>query len=193
MKRSLRTTVLRERCFAGAHGGAALADFVQVSALHGQVRFARETGEELFHQQSASANRQTQCFLRDHFNRKSHTLRLASADLKIKAHSSPIRRSGEKQLGFPCRRDYIGVSMSLAEIEAELGHLGPGELRHVALKSWVTFVEKEQRQAGVNECNEDDPRLLAALDEAIAKADATPCQGHSGHEVRARLNEWTTA
>ncbi|HEV7927520.1 MAG TPA: hypothetical protein VGR14_19370, partial [Verrucomicrobiae bacterium] len=77
--------------------------------------------------------------------------------------------------------------MSLAEIEAELGHLGPGELRHVALKSWVTFVEKEQRQAGVNECNEDDPRLLAALDEAIAKADATPCQGHSGHEVRARL------
>ena len=53
-------------------------------------------------------------------------------------------------------------------------------------------MEKEQRQHGVNECDEGDPRLLAALDEAIAKADATPDQGHSGSEVRARLNEWTT-
>lgn len=82
--------------------------------------------------------------------------------------------------------------MSLAEIEAELDHLGPDELRHLALKSWMTFVAKEQRQAGVNECEESDPRLLAALDEAIAKADATPGQGHSGRDVRARLSEWTT-
>jgi hypothetical protein len=82
--------------------------------------------------------------------------------------------------------------MSLAEIEAELDLLGPDELRRLALKSWMTFVEKEGRQDGVNECDEDDPRLLAALDEAIAKADATPGQGHSGRDVRARLNEWTT-
>ena len=82
--------------------------------------------------------------------------------------------------------------MSLAEIEAELDQLGPDELRHLALKSWMTFVEKEGRQDGVNECNEDNPLLLTALDEAIAKADATPDLGYSGHEVRARLNNWTT-
>jgi hypothetical protein len=82
--------------------------------------------------------------------------------------------------------------MSLAEIEAALERLGPDELRHLALKSWMAFVEKERRQDGVNECDEADPRLLAALDEAIAKADATPGQGHSGSGVRARLTEWTT-
>jgi hypothetical protein len=82
--------------------------------------------------------------------------------------------------------------MSLAEIEAELDRLGPDELRHLALKSWWTFVEKERRQDGVNECDEGDPRLLAALDQAIAQADATPGQGHSGREVRARLDAWTT-
>ncbi len=82
--------------------------------------------------------------------------------------------------------------MSLAEIEAELDQLGPDELRRLALKSWTTFVEKERRLDGVNECDEDDPRLLAALDEAIAKADATPGQGQPGSAVRARLNEWIT-
>jgi hypothetical protein len=81
--------------------------------------------------------------------------------------------------------------MSLVEIEAELDQLDPEELCHLALKSWMTFVEKERRQDGVNECDEDDSRLLAALDEAIAKADATPGQGHTGSETRARLNEWT--
>jgi hypothetical protein len=82
--------------------------------------------------------------------------------------------------------------MSLAEIEAELDFLGPDELRRLALKSWTTYVEKEGRVGGVNECDEDDPRLLEALDDAIAKADATPGQGLSRSELRARLNEWTT-
>jgi hypothetical protein len=82
--------------------------------------------------------------------------------------------------------------MSLAEIEAELDQLGPEELRRLALKSWTTFVQKEGRSVGANECDESDPRLLSALDEAIAKADATPGQGHAGHDVRARLNEWTS-
>ena len=95
-------------------------------------------------------------------------------------------------LVFSGGRAYIKTAMSLVEIEAELDRLGPDELRHLALKSWMTFVEKERCQDGVNECDEDDPRLLAALDEAIAKADATPGQGHSGRDVRARLNEWTT-
>jgi hypothetical protein len=82
--------------------------------------------------------------------------------------------------------------MSFAEIEAELDRLDPDELRRLALKSWTTFVQKEGRTAGANECDESDPRLLTALDEAIAKADVTPGQGHSARGVRARLNEWTT-
>jgi hypothetical protein len=81
--------------------------------------------------------------------------------------------------------------MSLADIEAELEQLGPDELRQLALKSWTTFVQKERHLDGVNECDESDPRLLAALDEAIAKANATPGQGHSASDIRTRLAEWT--
>ena len=80
--------------------------------------------------------------------------------------------------------------MSFTEIEAELDKLGPDDLRRLALKSWTAFVQKEGRTAGANECDESDPRLLTALDEAIAKADMTPGQGHPGSQVRARLNEW---
>jgi hypothetical protein len=82
--------------------------------------------------------------------------------------------------------------MSLAEIEAELNRLSPEELRRVALKSWTTFVEKEGRSPGINECEEHNPYLLSALDEALAKADATPEQGLSAKDVRARLSEWTS-
>ena len=82
--------------------------------------------------------------------------------------------------------------MSFAEIEAALEQLSPDKLRRLALKSWTVFVEKEGDWGTVNICGEDDPRLLAALDEAIAKADATPGQGYSGREVRARLGEWTS-
>ncbi len=82
--------------------------------------------------------------------------------------------------------------MSLAEIEAELEKLTADELRRLALISWSSFVEKETRPDSANECHEDDPRLLAALDEAIAKADATPGLGHSGSDVRARLGGWTS-
>ena len=80
--------------------------------------------------------------------------------------------------------------MSFTEIEAELDKLGPDELRRLALKSWTAFVQKEGRAHGANECEESDPRLLAELDEAIAQADATRGQGHSGQQVRARLDEW---
>jgi hypothetical protein len=80
--------------------------------------------------------------------------------------------------------------MSFAEIEAELSKLGTDELRRLALKSWTAFVQKEGRTQGANECGESDPRLLTALDEAIAGADATLGQGHSGSQVRARLSEW---
>ena len=80
--------------------------------------------------------------------------------------------------------------MSFAEIEAELSKLGTDELRRLALKSWTAFVQKEGRTQEANECGESDPRLLTALDEAIAGADATLGQGHSGSQVRARLSEW---
>ena len=80
--------------------------------------------------------------------------------------------------------------MSFAEIEAELDRLSPEELRRLALKSWTTFVIKEAGADGVNECDEKHPGLLTALDEALAVADATPGRGHSGREVRTRLDEW---
>jgi len=80
--------------------------------------------------------------------------------------------------------------MSFTEIEAALDKLGPDDLRRLALKSWTAFVQKEALTAGDNECDESDPRLLKALDEAIAKADTTPGQGHPGSQVRARLDEW---
>ncbi len=80
--------------------------------------------------------------------------------------------------------------MSFAEIESELETLSPAELRRLALKSWTAFVEKEARKGAVAQCSENDPELLAALDEAIAKAQGTPGQGHSGNEVRTRLNQW---
>lgn len=78
--------------------------------------------------------------------------------------------------------------MSMAEIETELERLTPDELRRLALKSWSVFVEKE----GGAGCDEEDPQVLAALDEAVRRADATPGQGHSGQELRARIAQWTT-
>jgi len=80
--------------------------------------------------------------------------------------------------------------MSYAEIEAELDQLAPDELRRIALKSWTNFVAKEG--GGINECDESDPQLLMALDESLARADATPGQGHSGHQVRSHLDAWTS-
>ena len=82
--------------------------------------------------------------------------------------------------------------MSFAEIEAELGKLRPDELRRLALKSWRAFVEKEGHSEGAPECEEDDPVLLTALDEAVARADAAPQQGYTADEVRQRIGRWTS-
>jgi len=82
--------------------------------------------------------------------------------------------------------------MSVAEIEAELQKLTPQELRQIALKSWSAFVEKELGQSGSSDCDEDNPALLAALDEAIERARTAPRQGHSAAEVRSRLAKWTS-
>lgn len=82
--------------------------------------------------------------------------------------------------------------MSLAEIEAELEKLTLEELRRLALESWRVFVDKEGRAGVADECSEDDPQLLAALDQAIAKANTAPGRGRSGREARAQLREWTS-
>ena len=82
--------------------------------------------------------------------------------------------------------------MSFAEIEAELKNLSPDELRRLALSSWTAFVAAEGSMDAAKECDEMDPNLLAALDEAIAEADATPGQRFSGSDVRARLSQWTS-
>jgi hypothetical protein len=88
--------------------------------------------------------------------------------------------------------EYNDKIMSLAEIEAELAKMSSGELRHLALKSWEAFLRKESNPNANSECSEEEPRLLAALDEAIYQADETPGQGLSGSDVRARLRAWTS-
>jgi hypothetical protein len=82
--------------------------------------------------------------------------------------------------------------MSFAEIEAEIERLQPDELRRIAIKSWAAFLNRTGASGAPHECDEDDPRLLTALDEAIARADATPGVGGSAVELRAHLAAWTT-
>jgi hypothetical protein len=80
--------------------------------------------------------------------------------------------------------------MSLAQIEAELDNLSIEELRQLALKSMATLEAKTC--GGPNQiCDEDDPRLLAALDEAVRIAD-TGGKTYSADEVRAQLRKWTS-
>ena len=81
--------------------------------------------------------------------------------------------------------------MSFAEIEAELPELTPEQLYRLALKSWTAYVEKESRGKTRNEYDEENPELLAALDEAIEKAKPGG-RAYSGSDVRAKLAKWTT-
>jgi hypothetical protein len=82
--------------------------------------------------------------------------------------------------------------MSFAEIEAQLDKLTPDELRRLALKSWNAFVAREGLPESQNLCSENDPELLAALDEAVVQADETSHGGYSGKEVRSFISEWTS-
>jgi hypothetical protein len=80
--------------------------------------------------------------------------------------------------------------MSLTEIEAALDKLTPAELRRLAVRSWSAFIASE---GDANHfCDETDPELLSALDQAIAKADATPTQGLAADDVRSRVDAWTS-
>jgi hypothetical protein len=83
-------------------------------------------------------------------------------------------------------------NMSLTEIEAQLEHLTPDELRHLALRSWSAFVMREGHSEIFNECDEDDPFLLAALDKAVEHADSSPPGGCTGDEIRERNSEGTS-
>jgi hypothetical protein len=57
---------------------------------------------------------------------------------------------------------------------------------------FIFMTTKEAFLPGSNECEEDDPDVLAALDEALTLADAAPDQGYSAGELRDRLGRWTS-
>ena len=82
--------------------------------------------------------------------------------------------------------------MSIVQIEAELKRLSAEELRRLAMSSWAAFVEKEGLEPACNECDENNPELLATLDDAVREADRMGSRGVSGDEVRSRIREWTT-
>ena len=85
---------------------------------------------------------------------------------------------------------YPAPVMSLTEIEAALDKLTPAELRRLVVRSWSAFMAREGNAHHF--CDETDPELLNGLDQAIAKADATPTQGFAADEVRSRLDTWTS-
>jgi hypothetical protein len=82
--------------------------------------------------------------------------------------------------------------MSLTEIEAQPEHPTPDELRRLALRSWTAFVKREGDSSIVNECDEDDPFLLSALDPALEHADSSPGSGVVGEKIREGISEWTS-
>ena len=82
--------------------------------------------------------------------------------------------------------------MSIDQIEAELKRLSAEELRRLAMSSWAAFVEKEDLDPALNECDEVNPRLLTALDDAVRQADRAGNRGLTGDEIRSRIREWTT-
>jgi transcriptional regulator of aromatic amino acid metabolism len=82
--------------------------------------------------------------------------------------------------------------MSLTEIEEQLEHLTPDELRRLALRSWSAFVRREDNSEIFNACDEDDTDLLTLLDIAVIQADASPSSGYTGDEIRQRISEWNS-
>ena len=66
------------------------------------------------------------------------------------------------------------------------------ELRRLAVSSWAAFVEKEASDPALNECDEDNPKVLAALDDAVRQADRPGNRSIRGDEVRSRIRAWIT-
>jgi hypothetical protein len=77
--------------------------------------------------------------------------------------------------------------MSLTQLKDEAAQLPSKEQREL-----IAFLISLQTGRQENECNEDDPALLAALDEATERAGAAPGKGYSGEEVRSRITQWTS-
>jgi hypothetical protein len=82
--------------------------------------------------------------------------------------------------------------MSIIQIEAELKSISAEELRRLAVSSWAAFVEKEASDPALNECDENNPELLAALNDAVRQADGHGRRSVAGSEVRSRIRAWTT-
>ena len=82
--------------------------------------------------------------------------------------------------------------MSIIQIEAELKGMSAEELRRLAVSSWAAFLEREASDPALNECDEDNPELLAALDDAVCQADRPANRSVAGDEVRSRIRAWTT-
>jgi hypothetical protein len=75
--------------------------------------------------------------------------------------------------------------MSFTELKNEAAQLPSTEQRKL-----IAFLVALQTDREDHECSEDDSQLLAALDEAIARAGAVPTGGCSGDEVRSRMTKW---
>lgn len=71
--------------------------------------------------------------------------------------------------------------MSVQEILIAMDKLSPEELRVLKLGAELRLVEQE-----------DDPKLRAAIEEALAEADAHPGEGLSINEVRALIPRWVS-
>lgn len=77
--------------------------------------------------------------------------------------------------------------MSFTELKDKVAQLPSDEQREL-----ITFLVGLQTDHDDHECSEDDPQLLAALDEAVARAGTVPTGGYSGEEVRSRMAKWTS-
>jgi hypothetical protein len=75
--------------------------------------------------------------------------------------------------------------MSLTQLKDEAAQLPSKEQREL-----IAFLVTLQTDRQENECSEDDPALLAALDEAVTLAGTVPSGGYSGDEVRSRIAQW---
>ena len=82
--------------------------------------------------------------------------------------------------------------MSIAQIESELNSLSAEDLRRLAISSWAAFVQRERLDPAFNQCEEESPQILAALDEAVRRADQPGSRVTPADEVRSRIREWTT-
>ena len=77
--------------------------------------------------------------------------------------------------------------MSLTQLKDEAAQLPSKEQREL-----IAFLVALQADRQKEECSEDDPALLAALDEAIARSGVVPSGGYSGDDVRSRIAQWTS-